>query len=143
MKRVNIYINSDIKSAKKKNGKYIYILELITDKEPITLTGTDKIQDASKNDAYTIALAKALSRMKSECKLSIFLENDYVFNAIEHYLPGWKERGWKNSKNEEIKNAEIWQQIALNLEKYDYELHCHEQHPYRDWMARQLREGKE
>lgn len=138
MKKVNIYINSDINSAKKTNGKYIYILELITDKEPITLTGSDKLIEASKNDAYTIALAKALSRLKSECELAIFLENEYVFNAIGHYLEGWKERGWKNSKNEDVKNAEIWQQIAETLEKYKFTLYLHEKHEYKDWMERQL-----
>lgn len=70
--------------------------------------------------------------------MAIFLENEYVFNAIEHYLEGWKERGWKNSKNEDVKNAEIWQQIAETLEKYKFTLYLHEKHEYKDWMERQL-----
>lgn len=139
MKTVNIYLNSDINSTKKANGKYMYILELMTEKEPITLTATEKVETATKNEVHIMGLAKALSRLKGECELCIYLENEYVYNSINHYLPGWKERGWKNSKNEEIKNIAEWQYIASILEKYNYQLQLHQDHAYRDWILRELR----
>ncbi|MCQ2087939.1 MAG: hypothetical protein MJZ37_07785 [Bacilli bacterium] len=139
MKKVNIYINSDVNSAKKTTGKFIYILELITDKEPVTLTGVGHLEDVTKNDIYTVALERALGRLKSECNISIYLENEYILNAINHYLPGWKERGWKNTKNEAIKNAESWQKIAEILEKHEHDVHCHEAHQYKSWMERELK----
>ena len=41
-----------------------------------------------------------------------------------------------------MKNAEIWQQIAEILEKYEHEVRIKEEHPYKGWMLRELEHGK-
>ena len=32
-------------------------------------------------------------------------------NRMETWIINWKKNGWKNSKKEEVKNADLWQQL--------------------------------
>lgn len=86
MRHVNIYTETTFKGLKTQNGVIGYVLELITNKEPITLDSTEILHDMKPNRAELAAIIKALKRMNEKCELTIFTESSYVANAFNS---GW------------------------------------------------------
>ena len=75
MRQVNIYTATTFKGLNVQNGIIGYILELVTDTEPITLDSTELLYDMKPNRAELIAVIKALQRMKEKCELVIYTES--------------------------------------------------------------------
>lgn len=70
---------------------------------------------ATNNKMEQTALINALKKLIdlgfNEKHLLFVLDSKYVLNAInQHWLAGWKKRGWKRS-NGPLKNAKEWQEI--------------------------------
>lgn len=66
MRQVNIYTATTFKGLNVQNGIIGYILELVTDTDPITLDSTELLYDMKPNRAELTAVIKALQRMKEK-----------------------------------------------------------------------------
>lgn len=83
MQHVNIYTASGIRSPRAGNGKAGYILEMKTEKEPVTLTKTAELLNATANQSELRILNMALARLTKKCSLAIHTESGYVAAGIE------------------------------------------------------------
>ena len=143
MKEVNIYVKSSIKSTRKRDGYIAYVLELITDKKPVTLSGFEKVEKMTSNQSELAAIIKALKRMKDKCVLTIYTDSTYIGAAIENkWIDEWQKKNWLNAKNEPIANAEIWQNLLKLLEGHQYSIVLDFKHEYAAWMERELEKKK-
>lgn len=139
MKEVNIYVKSSIKSTRKRDGYIAYVLELITDKKPVTLSGFEKVEQMTSNQSELAAITKALKRMKDKCVLTIYTDSTYIGAAIVNkWIDEWQKKNWLNAKNEPIANAEIWQNLLKLLEGHQYSIVLDFKHEYASWMEREL-----
>lgn len=139
MREVNIYVKSSIKSTRKRDGYIAYVLELITDKKPVTLNGFEKVEQMTSNQSELAAITKALKRMNSKCVLTIYTDSKYIGSAVENnWIEGWQKKNWVNAKNEPIANAKEWQNLLKLLEGHKYSVVVGFKHEYASWMKREL-----
>lgn len=82
MRQVNIYTATTFKGLNVQNGIIGYILELVTDTEPITLDSTELLYDMKPNRAELIAVIKALQRMKEKCELVIYIQSLLMWQML-------------------------------------------------------------
>ncbi|MFS0885292.1 ribonuclease H family protein [Aeromicrobium sp. 179-A 4D2 NHS] len=64
----------------------------------------------TNNIGELMAVLNVLS-MHPGIDLHIQIDSQYAMKAATEWLPGWKRRGWKNSKGETVANKELIQQI--------------------------------
>lgn len=136
MQHVNIYTASGIRSPRAGNGKAGYILEMKTEKEPVTLTKTAEILNATTNQSELRILNMALARLTKKCSLTIYTESRYVAAGIEE-LSRWQENGWKTSRGTDVANKEEWQETAELLNGHAFSVTT-ENHEYRAWMRSEV-----
>lgn len=75
-----------------------------------------EISGASKNTTNNImeitAVLEGLKLLKYPCEVEVYSDSAYVVNAFnQNWIDGWKKNGWKNSKKEEVKNRELWEEL--------------------------------
>ncbi len=136
MQHVNIYTASGIRSPRAGNGTAGYILEVMTQNGPATLTKTAEILNATANQSELRILNMALARLTKKCSLAIHTESGYVAAGIEE-LARWQENGWKTSRGTDVANKEEWQETAELLNGHAFSVTT-ENHEYRAWLRSEV-----
>ena len=77
-----------------------------TEKE---LKGSEKL--TTNNRMELTAAIMGLQALTRSCEVSLYTDSQYVRQGMTEWLAGWKKRGWRNSKNEPVKNVDLWQQL--------------------------------
>ena len=62
-------------------------------------------------------LAIALALESVECAVCIVTDSKYAIGCLVDWLPGWKQRGWKNSQGKPVKNREIIERAAAAMDR--------------------------
>ena len=70
------------------------------------LKGAEKL--TTNNRMELMAAIEGLKALKQPCTVKLFTDSVYVQKGISEWIIGWKKKGWKNSKKEEVKNADLW-----------------------------------
>ncbi len=125
MRQVNIYTATTFKGLNVQNGIIGYILELVTDTEPITLDSTELLYDMKPNRAE-------------------LTESPYVANAFNAGWPDkWKQNNYKTAKGGDVANADEWIKLDELLAGHKYEFRLQEEHSYRNWLKGHIEKVKE
>lgn len=69
-------------------------------------------QDITKNAMCIMSVIEALKKLLKPCDVQIYLDSDYVINAMAH-MKQWKANGWKRAGMKEVKNKVLWQQLDM------------------------------
>ena len=57
------------------------------------------------------AVIEGLLALKRPCKITLYLDSQYVRQGITSWIHNWKTKGWKIAGNKPVKNADLWQQL--------------------------------
>jgi ribonuclease HI len=57
------------------------------------------------------AVIEGLAALKRPCKVTLYLDSQYVRMGITEWIRGWKAKGWRTSTKQPVKNVELWQQL--------------------------------
>lgn len=69
-------------------------------------------KDTTNNVMEITAVLEGLKLLKYPCEVEVYSDSAYVVNAFnQNWIDGWKKNGWKNSKKEEVKNKELWEEL--------------------------------
>lgn len=142
MDSVNIYIAANIKSPRKQDGAYLYLLELETAKGPATLSKMEHVEQVTENQVQLLALTAAVKRLTKVCDLHIFTDSHYLAAGFTEWLEKWKANGWKNSKGKPVAYREEWLEAAEILCRNTFLFNIGNNHPYRSWMEMELQKEK-
>ena len=134
MNKVNIYIYTTVKSPRKKQGAYTYILEAATSKGDATRSATEQLENVTAHRAELIALAAAIKRICKHCDLTIYTDSVYVPSCVEKWLDKWQQEDWTNAKGHPVANMEEWKDLACLLNEHSYRFVVGEKHSYYEWM---------
>ena len=52
----------------------------------------------------------------------ILTDSQYVLKGITQWIHKWKKNNWKNSKNEDVKNIDLWKELDILHLKYKNKL---------------------
>lgn len=65
----------------------------------------------TNNRMELMAVIMALRALKRPCEVEVFTDSQYVQKGITEWVIGWQKNGWKNSKREPVKNADLWREL--------------------------------
>ncbi|MES2530117.1 MAG: ribonuclease HI [Pseudomonadota bacterium] len=57
------------------------------------------------------AVIEGLAALKRPCKVTLYLDSQYVRQGITEWIHGWKAKGWRTSTKQPVKNVELWQRL--------------------------------
>jgi ribonuclease HI len=67
--------------------------------------------ETTNNRMEMQAVVEALTALKRPCRVTLYLDSEYVRKGITEWLPGWKARGWRTASRQPVKNADLWQRL--------------------------------
>ena len=68
-------------------------------------------RETTNNRMELTAVIEALAALKRPCRVSLFLDSEYVRKGITEWIHGWKRKGWTTAAKQPVKNADLWQRL--------------------------------
>ena len=85
------------------------------DEKETTIAGGNP---ATTNNRMELQAAiEAIKALPTDFSATLYTDSQYVKNGITSWIIGWKKRGWMNSKNEPVKNKDLWEELDSCAEK--------------------------
>ena len=69
------------------------------------------------------AVIEGLQAIKRPCRITLYLDSQYVRQGITSWIHNWKRKGWKTADNKPVKNADLWQQLDALVHNSPHQLH--------------------
>ena len=89
----------------------------------------------TNNRMELMAAIKALESLKRNCEVDLYTDSQYLRQGMLQWMAGWKKKNWKNSKNEAVKNIDLWLQLDKLAAQHQINWHWvkgHSGHPEND-----------
>ena len=74
------------------------------------------VKNTTNNRMELLAPIKALKGIKTDSKIKVYTDSQYVKNGITEWITIWLSNNWKTSKKEDVKNKDLWIEL-YNLTK--------------------------
>jgi ribonuclease HI len=68
-------------------------------------------RETTNNRMELTAVIEGLMALKRPCRVSLYLDSEYVRKGITEWIHGWKAKGWKTASRQPVKNADLWQRL--------------------------------
>ena len=65
----------------------------------------------TNNRMELTAVIEGLSALKRPCAVDLYLDSQYVRQGITEWIHGWKQKGWRTSTKQPVKNVDLWQKL--------------------------------
>lgn len=65
----------------------------------------------TNNRMEMTAVIEALATLKRPCRVTLYLDSEYVRKGITEWIHGWKARGWRTAAKAPVKNVDLWQRL--------------------------------
>ncbi|MBA2656475.1 MAG: ribonuclease HI [Tatlockia sp.] len=65
----------------------------------------------TNNRMELTAAIKALLALKKPAEVELHTDSQYLRLGMTEWMPQWKKKGWRNSKKEPVKNADLWEML--------------------------------
>lgn len=113
MLTIEMYVSTTLHGSAKGIGKVMYTLRMAKGEKQYYEKPPEIGQaDGTANRLVLWSICRALERMPGERMILIYTENTYVASVINQgWLETWERNGWKNSRGNEIKDADLWKTI--------------------------------
>ena len=60
-----------------------------------------------------------LEALTKPCEVELISDSKYVTDAFnQHWIEGWKKKGWKGSGGRMVKNIDLWQRLLKAMEPH-------------------------
>jgi len=69
------------------------------------------------------AVIEALKVLKAPSSVNLYSDSSYVLNGIQKWIKGWKQRGWKNSKKQDVANRDLWEEMDAQQQRHEIKWH--------------------
>jgi len=65
----------------------------------------------TNNRMELMAAIEALATLTRSCQVDLYTDSNYLRQGMETWLAQWKKKSWRNSKNEPVKNMDLWKRL--------------------------------
>lgn len=79
----------------------------------------------TNNRMELTAVIEALKALKRPCRVSLYLDSEYVRKGITEWIHGWKAKGWRTASRQPVKNVELWQQLDALVSEAGHQIEWH------------------
>ena len=76
----------------------------------------------TNNRMELLACIEGLRALKRRCTVVLYSDSKYVVNGMSKgWAERWQIRGWKLSNDQDVKNADLWQQLVALCQQHEVE----------------------
>ena len=68
------------------------------------------------------AVIEGLAALKRPCKVTLYLDSQYVRQGITEWIKGWKAKGWMTAAKQPVKNVELWKQLDTLVQEGGHQI---------------------
>lgn len=93
------------------------------------------VAETTNNQMELMAAIQGLRALTRACEVAVYTDSEYVKNGITTWIHNWRRKGWKGSNGKPVKNQDLWQKLAMEVERHQVEWHWvkgHSDHPEND-----------
>lgn len=86
----------------------------------------------TNNRMELMAAIKGLEALTRDCNVDLYTDSQYLRQGMMGWLSNWKKKGWRNAKNEPVKNVDLWQKLDQLAHHHSIQWHWvkgHSGHP--------------
>jgi ribonuclease HI len=76
-------------------------------------------EDTTNNRMELYAALAALRALPEPCRVCLYTDSEYLRQGITEWLPLWVQRGWQTTHRTGVKNQDLWQSLAEQIERHD------------------------
>ena len=114
-KKVNIYTDGAC-SGNPGPGGWGCILEFGPHKKELS----GFMEGTTNNRMELFAAISGLGALKEPCDVTLYSDSNYLVQAFnDHWIDGWKRRGWKTSNGTPVENQDLWAILLLQTRKHN------------------------
>jgi ribonuclease HI len=106
LNHVVIYTDGACKGNPGPGGWGVYLKSEGFEKE---LWGGER--ETTNNRMELTAVIEGLAALKRPCRVSLYLDSQYVRQGITEWIHGWKRKGWVTAAKQPVKNADLWRKL--------------------------------
>jgi ribonuclease HI len=105
------------------------------------LSGYDP--ETTNNRMELLGAIAGLEALNRPCLVHLTTDSQYVCKGMTEWIHGWRKKGWKNSKKEDVANRDLWERLLVLADRHQVTWHWvrgHAGHPENercDELARQ------
>lgn len=77
----------------------------------------------TNNRMELMAAIKGLESLTRPCVVDLYTDSQYLRQGMMDWMAGWKTNGWRNSKKEPVKNADLWKMLDDLASKHQIKWH--------------------
>lgn len=118
--KVTIYTDGSARGNPDGPGGYGTILSYVDS------SGTEHRKELSggykkttNNRMELMAAIAGLEALNRSCEVLLYSDSQYLVKAFnEHWIDGWKKKGWKRGKNEPVKNVDLWKRLLAAMQPH-------------------------
>ena len=103
---IKIYTDGSCLSNPGKGG---WAAIIIDNGETLKISGNEK--NTTNNKMELMAPINALKKINKKNKIQIYTDSKYVKLGITEWIHKWIKNNWQTSKNEPVKNKELWMEL--------------------------------
>ncbi|GAB3187770.1 ribonuclease HI [Hydrogenophaga aquatica] len=81
--------------------------------------------ETTNNRMELTAVIEALAALRRPCRVSLYLDSQYVRKGITEWLRGWKAKGWVTASKQPVKNVDLWQRLDDLVSKSGHQIEWH------------------
>lgn len=147
--KVTMYTDGAARGNPNGPGGYGTILQYVDSKGQVhTREYSAGYEKTTNNRMEMMAVIAGLEALNRPCEVDVYSDSQYVVNAFnQHWIEGWKKRGWKRSGNKPVLNMDLWQRMLKAMELHQVHFHWvkgHAGHPENercDFLATSAADG--
>lgn len=86
----------------------------------------------TNNRMELMAAIQGLAALTRPSTVDLYTDSQYLRQGMMSWMAQWKKNGWRNSKREPVKNADLWQQLDALAQQHKITWHWvkgHSGHP--------------
>ncbi len=90
------------------------------------------VLETTNNRMELTAAIEALGFLTRACQVDLYTDSNYLRQGMQSWLSNWKKKNWRNSKNQPVKNIDLWQRLDELAEYHKIKWHWvkgHAGHP--------------
>ncbi|KTD68051.1 MULTISPECIES: ribonuclease HI [Legionella] len=77
----------------------------------------------TNNRMELMAAIKGLEALTRPCTVNLYTDSQYLRQGMTDWLANWKINGWRNSKKEPVKNADLWKLLDELASRHQIKWH--------------------
>ncbi|MDO4550451.1 MAG: ribonuclease HI [Planctomycetia bacterium] len=97
-------------------GGWAYILQHPGSGKEKTASGAE--WETTNNRMELMAVIEGLRALNRPCAVEVISDSQYVLNGLKSWMDSWKQKGWRLSNKQPVKNMDLWMILDELKEKH-------------------------